>query len=34
MPLNRFAKTVVREGRYGEHPQSLHVAHRDANLPS
>jgi len=32
MPINRFAKTLFREGRYGDYMALLRDAHRDANL--
>jgi radical SAM/Cys-rich protein len=32
MPINRFAKTLVRKGEYEGYLQTLRLAHQDANL--
>ena len=32
MPINRFAKTLAKEGKYGSYMQLLRDAHRDENL--
>jgi radical SAM/Cys-rich protein len=32
MPINRFAKTLVRKGEYERYLQTLRLAHQDANL--
>jgi len=32
MPINRFAKTLVRKGQYDSYMQTLRLAHQDANL--
>jgi radical SAM/Cys-rich protein len=32
MPINRFAKTLVRKGEYNSYMQTLRLAHQDANL--
>jgi radical SAM/Cys-rich protein len=32
MPINRFAKTLIRKGEYNSYMQTLRLAHQDANL--
>jgi radical SAM/Cys-rich protein len=32
MPINRFAKTLIRKGEYNSYMQALRLAHQDANL--